>query len=373
MKVPLLDLKAQYEPIKNEINKAIFDVVENQNFILGETVKRFETKIANFIGTKHAIGVSSGSDALLISLMALDLKQSDEIITTPYSFFATAGAISRLGAKPVFAEIDEKTFNLDANEIENKITSKTKAILPVHLFGQIAEMDKILEIAEKYNLKIIEDAAQAIGSEFKNGKQAGTFGTFGCFSFYPSKNLGCFGDAGLVTTNDDELAEKIKILRSHGSKPKYYNKFIGGNFRIDAIQSAVLDVKLNYLENWTKKRQENAKTYDELFKATKLTEKITLPYTCKGNKHIFNQYVICLEERDKLMEFLKLNGIGSEIYYPVTFNNQECFAYLGYKQGDFPKSEKCAKTSLAIPVYPELTLEMQEMVVGKIKEFFSRW
>jgi dTDP-4-amino-4,6-dideoxygalactose transaminase len=387
MKVPLLDLKAQYATIKDEITKALLDCAESQHFILGPEVQKLEEATNKYLHVKHSIGVSSGTDALLVALMAIDLKPDDEVIIPTYSFFATAGVVSRLNGKPVLCDIDPVTFNIDPAKIEALITKKTKAISPVHLYGQCADMDPITEIAKKHNLKIIEDGAQAIGTQYKDGRYVGELGDIGCFSFFPSKNLGGFGDGGLVTANDDELGEKLRILRVHGGKPKYYHKIIGGNFRIDAIQAAVLNVKLPHLQSWTERRQKNAEKYTKLFIENGLAEtegktsfdaknKVLLPkpvYKDTGvkNYHIYNQYVIRVEDREGLRKFLTDNNIGNEIYYPVPFHLQECFQYLGYKKGDFPVAEFCADSSLAIPIYPELTDEQINYTVSKIKEFIG--
>ncbi len=372
MQVPLLDLKAQYQTIKDEIRPVVDEVMESQYFILGPKVKAFEEKVAAYCQTKYAVGVSSGTDALLIALMALDLTAGDEVITTTYSFFATAGSIARLGARPVFVDIDPKTYNIDPTLIEDKITERTKAIIPVHLYGQTADMDGILNIAKKYNLRVIEDAAQAIGSEYKDGRRAGSMGDMGCFSFFPSKNLGGFGDGGMVTTNDEALYEKLVYLRNHGAHPKYYHKIIGGNFRLDAIQAVVLDVKLKHLDDWTSGRQRNAEYYNAGFKARDLQEHITTPFALTGYRHIYNQFIIRTKNRDALLSHLKKADIGCEIYYPVTFNNQECFRYLGYKKGDFPQGEQAADETLAIPIYPELTNEQKDYVMDTVKEFISK-
>jgi dTDP-4-amino-4,6-dideoxygalactose transaminase len=387
MKVPLLDLKAQYATIKDEITKALLDCAESQHFILGPEVQKLEEATNKYLHVKHSIGVSSGTDALLVALMAIDLKPDDEVIIPTYSFFATAGVVSRLNGKPVLCDIDPVTFNIDPAKIEALITKKTKAISPVHLYGQCADMDPIIEIAKKHNFKIIEDGAQAIGTQYKDGRYVGELGDIGCFSFFPSKNLGGFGDGGLVTANDDELGEKLRILRVHGGKPKYYHKIIGGNFRIDAIQAAVLNVKLPHLQSWTERRQKNAEKYTKLFIENGLAEtegktsfdaknKVLLPkpiYKDTGvkNYHIYNQYVIRVEDREGLRKFLTDNNIGNEIYYPVPFHLQECFQYLGYKKGDFPVAEFCADSSLAIPIYPELTDEQINYTVSKIKEFIG--
>ncbi|MCY7361241.1 MAG: DegT/DnrJ/EryC1/StrS family aminotransferase [Ignavibacteria bacterium] len=388
MKVALLDLKAQYKPIKKEIDAALIGVAESQNCILGAEVEKLEKSLSEYLECKYAIGVSSGTDALLIALMAIDIKPDDEVIIPTYSFFATAGVVSRLNAKPVFIDSYPVTFNLDPAKLRSLITKKTKAIVPVHLYGQSCEMDEIVKIAKEFGLKVIEDGAQAIGSQYKDGRKVGNIGDIGCFSFYPSKNLGCFGDGGLVTTNDEALAEKLRILRVHGGKPKYFHKIIGGNFRIDAIQAAVLNVKLPHLDSWTKKRQENAELYTKSFVAAGLAEEVgRIKYDANNTAllpkavykefnlkyfHIYNQYVIRVENRDELRKHLTANEIGSEIYYPVPFHQQECFRYLGYKTGDFPVSEWCAKDSVALPIYPELTNEQIEFVVNTIKDFLKK-
>ncbi len=370
--VPLLDLKAQYATIRQQIEPVLKDVVESQYFILGPKVKELEGKIAAYSQCSHAIGVSSGTDALLIALMAIDLKPGDEVITTPFSFFATAGVIARLNAKPVFIDIQEDTYNLDPSKIEAAISDKTKAIIPVHLFGQMAAMDPIMEIANKYKLFVIEDAAQAIGSEDEKGRRAGSIGHMGCFSFFPSKNLGGFGDAGMVVTNDEGLANKLIKLRVHGSEPKYYHQIVGGNFRIDALQAAILSIKLDYLDQWTESRQKNAREYIEKFKENGLEKDLGLPGLKKGYRHIYNQFVLRSSKRDDLIKHLRDHNIGCEIYYPVTLSDQECFAYLNYKNGDFPVSEKAAEEVLAIPIYPELTQAQKSYIVETITGFYDK-
>ncbi|MGK9367276.1 DegT/DnrJ/EryC1/StrS family aminotransferase [Melioribacter sp. Ez-97] len=386
MKVPLLDLKPQYQSIKEEIDRAIMKVVESQYFILGPEVEALEKEICEYTGAKFAVGVSSGTDALLLSLMALGIKSGDEVILPTYSFFATAGVVARLDATPVFTDIDPVTFNIDVKEIEKKITPRTKAIIPVHLYGQSAEMDGIMEIARKHNLFVVEDGAQAIGVQYKDGRFVGTIGHTGCFSFFPSKNLGGFGDGGIVTTNDEEIYHRLKIMRVHGMEPKYYHKVIGGNFRLDALQAAVLRVKLPHLDKWSEKRRANARLYCELFAKTGLVDdkknylkpgKIILPDAVYENinglrnYHIYNQFVIRVANRDALLEHLKKNEIGCEVYYPVPFHRQECFAYLNAVDGDYPVSNLAAETSLALPIYPELTGEQIEYVVQKIDEFYK--
>jgi dTDP-4-amino-4,6-dideoxygalactose transaminase len=366
--VPLLDLHSQYAAIKGEIDAAIQRVVDSQFFINGPEVTELEKQIAEYCGAKHCIAVSSGTDALIVALMALDIQPGDEVITTPYTFFATAGSIVRLGAKPVFVDIDPATFNIDPNRIEGQITARTRAIIPVHLFGQCAEMDPILEIAQRRGLAVIEDAAQAIGSEYR-GRRAGSMGDLACFSFFPSKNLGAFGDGGAVVSNDDALAEKVLLLRNHGAKPKYFHKIVGGNFRLDTIQAAVLQVKLRYLDQWSAKRQQHAAYYDAaIARDARLRSTITPPAVVRS-RHIFNQYVIRLENREQLRDHLKHNQVGTEIYYPVPMHVQECFENLGYRAGDFPESERAANTSLALPIFPELTGAQKQQVVDALTSF----
>jgi dTDP-4-amino-4,6-dideoxygalactose transaminase len=378
MKVPLLDLKEQYKTIKKEVLKTAEELFESQYFILGPRVTDLEEKIADYCSSKHAVGVSSGTDALLISLMAIDTGLKDMVITTPYTFFATAGSIARTGAKPLFVDIYPKTFNISSECLESVVDSmprtelkKLKAVIPVHLYGQCADMAPILEICKKYNLVVIEDAAQAIGAEYQ-GQRAGSMGDFGCFSFFPSKNLGAFGDGGIVTTNSDEFYDKLCILRTHGSRPKYYHKLIGGNFRLDAFQAAVVSIKLKYLDQWTKARQENAKKYRALFSHAGLEDVVELPYE-KEDRHIYNQFVIRVgERRDDLRGFLSDAGIGTEVYYPVPLHLQDCFSDLNYKKGDFPQAEHAALHTLALPIYPELSDDQIEYVVEKIKGFYLK-
>lgn len=366
--VPLLDLKAQYRAIAAEIDATIKRVVESQMFILGPEVAAMEKAIADYCCAKYCVGVSSGTDALLMALMALDVGPGDEVITTTYSFFATAGSIARLGAKPVFVDIDPATFNIDPGQIQERITARTKAIMPVHLYGQCADMDPINAIAERYGLAVIEDAAQAIGAEYR-GKRAGAMSSMGCFSFFPSKNLGAFGDAGAVTTNDAALDEKLRYLRMHGMNPKYYHKMIGGNFRIDALQAAILSVKLKHLDQWTAARQANAKYYTTALAGVGASGPDLQTPAVVQNRHIFNQYVVRSTDRDGLLNQLKSNGIGAEIYYPVPLHLQECFGYLGYREGDFPRSEAAANSTLALPIYPELTQDQKQAVVQAIASF----
>ena len=374
--VPLLDLKAQYQTIKQEILDATAEVYDSQRFILGPKVDAMEADVARYCDTPFCLGVSSGTDALLISLMALGLGPESAVITTPYSFFATAGVVARTGAQIVFSDIDPKTYNLDPKALEdtlNALSPETKdrlrAVIPVHLYGQCADMDPILEIAEKHGLAVVEDAAQAIGSTYK-GKRAGSMGDFGCFSFFPSKNLGAFGDAGAVVTQDGEMHEKLRRLRMHGAHPKYYHKFVGGNFRIDALQAAIISVKLKHLDAWTEKRRENARFYTGLFEEKGLADFVSFP-EIMFDRHIYNQFVIRVSKnRDELKQHLANQKIGTEIYYPVPLHLQECFQYLGYQQGRFPHAEQAAQTTLALPVYPELTCDQQAMVVEAIASFF---
>ena len=372
MNVPLLDLKAQYHSIKSEIDAVVAEVFESQYFILGPKVTGCERAIAEYCGCPHAVGVSSGTDALLMALMAEGVGAGDEVITSPYTFFATAGSIARTGAQPVFVDIDPVTFNIDPAQIERRITPQTRAIMPVHLYGQMAEMDPIMEIARKHNLVVIEDAAQAIGSEYQ-GRRAGSIGHYGCFSFFPSKNLGGAGDGGMVTTRDPARADKLVHLRNHGMNPKYYHKMIGGNFRLDALQAAVVGVKLKHLDAWSEARRKNADRYTRLFTESSLVKsgRIKLPVV-RTNRHIFNQYVVRVERRDDLMSFFKQREIGCEVYYPVPLHLQECFAYLGYHSGDFPESEKAALETMALPVYPELTGEQAGYVVQSVVDFYGK-
>lgn len=371
MKVPLLDLHSQYAGIRDEIQKAILDVLESQRFILGPVVEECERRIAEYSGCQHAVGVSSGSDALLACLMCEGIGPGDEVITTPYTFFATVGCICRVGARPVFVDICPDTYNLDAGQVESRLTSNTKAIIPVHLFGQCAQMDSICDIAERHHLIVIEDAAQAIGAEFK-GRRAGSMGHYGCVSFFPSKNLGCAGDGGMIVTNTAARAEKLRILRGHGAKPKYHHSLIGGNFRLDALQAAVVNVKLDYLDAWTRARCENADRYRELFSKAGLDSErdVRLPSTVADDRQIFNQFVIRVDRRDELARHLRERGIATEVYYPVPLHLQECFLHLGHSKGDLPESEAAAEETLALPIYPELEMTQQQAVVDAIQEFY---
>jgi dTDP-4-amino-4,6-dideoxygalactose transaminase len=367
--IPLLDLKAQYSTIRSEVREAIERVVESQHFILGPEVEGSEREIAAFCNVRFAIGVSSGTDALLAALMAIRVGPGDEVITTAYSFFATAGVIARLGARPVFVDIDSRTFNLESTEVGRKITSRTKAVMPVHLFGQCAAMDPMMEIVKSKGIHVIEDAAQAIGARDDKGRQAGTIGHMGCFSFFPSKNLGAFGDGGMVVTNDEKLADVVKVLRVHGAKPQYHHSLVGGNFRLDALQAAILRVKLKHLTRWTEMRRSNASRYRSLFEEMGLLECVSVPEDSAG--HIYNQFVGRFPDRDRLQRFLREKEVETEVYYPIPLHLQDCFSDLGYQTGDFPNAEAAAGDSLALPIYPELTEEQQHYVVDQIRAFYQ--
>ena len=369
--VPLLDLQAQYAPIRDEILAAMTRVCDSQRFIMGPEITSLERELAALIGVDHAVAVSSGTDALLLALMALNVGPGDEVITSTYSFFATAGVVARLGARPVLVDIDPVTYNIDTAAIEAAITPRTRAIMPVHLFGLCADMDPILAVASRAGVPVVEDAAQAIGSTYQ-GRPAGAMGAFGCFSFFPSKNLGAFGDAGLVTTNDAALAKRAQLLRVHGMEPKYYHHVVGGNFRMDALQAAVLRVKAPHLARWTEARRLNASRYQTLFLAAGLLDRIVLPVEPEGLHHIFNQFVIRVPHRDGLKAFLDARQIGNEVYYPVPFHLQPCFAGLGYARGAFHHAERAADQTIAIPIYSELSLDQQRTVVAAIAEFAGR-
>jgi dTDP-4-amino-4,6-dideoxygalactose transaminase len=371
VKVPLLDLRAQYQPIRKEIMAALESVCDEQAFILGARVADLEKDIQGYVGVSHAVGVASGSDALLLALMTCGVGPGDEVVTVPYTFFATAGSISRLGAKPVFVDIKPDTYNLDPALLESALTPKTKAVMPVHLYGQCAEMEPILTVAARRKIPVIEDAAQAIGAA-RRGRHAGTLGQVGCFSFFPSKNLGGFGDGGMVTTNDQALADRVRMLRVHGSRVKYVHEVIGMNSRLDALQAAVLRIKLTYLEEWTKGRQRNAARYDALFKDAGLLDRVTLPAVTAENRHVYNQYVIRVPQRDQLRTFLQEQGVGTEIYYPSPLHLQVCYRDLGYREGSFPQAERAAKETLALPIFAELTADQQAYVVETIKKFFGK-
>ena len=366
MQVVMLDLKAQFAKYKSELMRAVEDVCNSQILCLGPAVEKFEKEAASYCGCKYATGVSSGTDALLLSLMAAGIVPGDEVITTPFTFFATAGTVSRLGAKPVFVDVDAETYNIDPAKIEAKITKKTRAIIPVHIFGQIAQMKPIMEIARKHKLLVIEDAAQAMGAT-QDGKQAGSIGDIGCYSFYPTKNIGAFGDAGMVVTNDAALAEKIRLMRVHGENPRYFYRMIGGNFRMDNIQGAVLSVKLKYLDEWNKKRRDNAAIYNRMFSGTVVKPQKIEP----NNTSIYHQYTITVPKREQLQAYLTKQSIGSGIFYPQPLHLQDCFKELGYKKGDFPAAEELTENVLSLPIYQELTTEQIEHVGKTVLEFYK--
>jgi dTDP-4-amino-4,6-dideoxygalactose transaminase len=384
--VPLLDLKAQFSQIRGEVMPIIEQVCASQQFILGEQVRSLEAELASYCGATCGVGVSSGTDALLLALLALGIGVGDEVITSPFTFFATAGTIARVGARPAFCDIDPVTFNLSPPAVDafverhcevrngvlvNRATGgRVRGLMPVHLYGQAADMDPLMAIARRHGLKVIEDAAQAIGTEYR-GRRVGSIGDIGAFSFFPSKNLGAFGDAGLCTTGDADLAEHMRVLRVHGGKPKYYHAFIGGNFRIDELQAAVLRVKLKYLDGWTEGRRRNAAIYDAAFAEAQLGEALIMPGVTPGGRHIFNQYVVRVRHRDALKVFLADHGIGTEIYYPVPLHLQRCFDYLGHASGDFPESERASAETLALPIYPELERAQLTQVVSTIARFYA--
>ena len=367
MKVPLLDLQAQYASIRGDVLAAITRVCDSQQFIMGPEVEQLERELASTLGVRSAVAVSSGTDALLVAMMALGIGPGDEVITPTFSFFATAGCVARLGARPVFVDIDPDTLMLDAARVRAALTPRTRAIVPVHLYGLCADMDPLLDIARTARLPLIEDAAQAIGATYK-GRAAGTIGTVACFSFFPSKNLGAYGDAGLVTTEDDRLANRIRLLRIHGAEPKYYHREVGGNFRLDALQAAVLRVKLPHLAAWNERRRANAARYRTLFEAAGLPSRVTLPIQPPGRTHIYHQYVVRVPHRDAVRHHLASREIGTDIYYPVPFHRQECFAHLGYPADGFPHADKAAAEVLALPIYPELTEAQQAHVVRSLAE-----
>lgn len=385
MQVPLLDLKGQYRPLRAEIEAAIREVCDEQRFVLGPKVAELEAKVAEYSHTKHGLGLSSGTDALLLALMALDIGSGDEVITTPFTFFATAGVIARLGARPFFCDIDPATFNLDPSAVRAAIAERCdlkgdrlvnretggviRALLPVHLYGQMADVDAFMSIARQYRLSVIEDAAQAIGAALADGRRAGSIGDVGCLSFFPTKNLGAFGDAGMNVSNDSALHERMRILRVHGGEPKYYHSLIGGNFRLDELQAAVLVIKLRHLDEWTRARQANAAHYDELFRNADLGKAVQVPTRVPECRHIFNQYVIRVRQRDELKKHLTANGVGTEIYYPLPLHAQKCFAYLEHEPNDFPQAQHAAAEVLALPIYPELTAEQREYVVRQVAAF----
>jgi dTDP-4-amino-4,6-dideoxygalactose transaminase len=386
MQVPLLDLKGQYAPLREEIEAAIRQVCDEQRFVLGPNVTQLEAQVAEYSQTKHGLGVSSGTDALLLALMALGIGVGDEVITSPFTFFATAGVVARLGARPFFCDIDPATFNLDPTAVKEAIAERCeqrgdrlvnratggviKAILPVHLYGQMADLDSLLSIARQYRLAVVEDAAQAIGAALADGRRAGSVGDVGCLSFFPTKNLGAFGDAGMCVCNDSALFDRMRILRVHGGEPKYYHSVVGGNFRLDELQAAVLVIKLKHLDAWTRSRHANADRYDELIRAAELAKAVQVPTRVRGFRHIFNQYVIRTSKRDELRAHLASKGIGTEIYYPLPLHAQRCFAYLEHEPEDFPESQRAAEEVLALPIYPELKPEQLEYVVQQVRAFF---
>lgn len=391
MKVPLLDLTQQYGKIAAEVQAAIGRVCASQQFILGPQVRELEQRMAGYTGCAHGIGVSSGTDALLLGLMALGVGPGDAVITSPFTFFATAGTIARLGARPVFCDIDPATFNLAPSRVEELIARdcevrgdgsgrqvihrktgcRVKAIMPVHLYGQLCEMDAFMEIAGRLGLHVIEDAAQAIGAQDRKGRMAGSIGHVGCFSYFPTKNLGAFGDAGMCTTNDAALAERMRVLRVHGMEPKYHHSLIGGNFRLDEIQAAVLNVKLPFLDGWMAERDAHARQYTQRLQAMKGADKVVAPIHAHGGRHVWNQYVIRVQRRDELRQYLSAAGIGTEIYYPIPLHQQECFAYLDYRTGEMPESERASGEVLALPVFPELTAAQIDYVAGTIERFYT--
>jgi dTDP-4-amino-4,6-dideoxygalactose transaminase len=388
MQVPLLDLRAQYAPLRARIEQAIREVCDSQRFVLGPRVAQLERDVAKYSQADHAIGMSSGTDALLVALMALGLGPGDEVITSPFTFFATAGVVARLGARPVFCDIDPQTFNLapsavaefieescesrDGRLLNRRTGGTVRALMPVHLYGQVAEMDALLGIADRFALSVVEDAAQAIGAALPDGRRAGSIGDVGCLSFFPTKNLGAFGDAGMCTTNDPELAKKLHILRVHGGEPKYYHAVIGGNFRLDELQAAVLVIKLEHLDDWTTARQRNAAHYTQAIAAARIAEFVTVPTVSRGSRHIFNQYVIRAARRDELRAHLAERGVGTEIYYPLALHRQQCFAYLGHGPDEFPNSVRASAETLALPIFPELETAQLDYVVDKIAEFYRR-
>lgn len=385
MQVPLLDLKAQYQPLAAAMRAALERVCASQQFILGPEVRALEQAVAAYSQCRHGLGVSSGTDALLLALMALGIGPGDEVLTTPFSFFATAGTIARTGARPLFCDIDPVTFNLDPAAVETflgehcerrgvdlidrRTGGRVRALMPVHLYGQLADMEPLMDSARRHGLHVIEDAAQAIGAADAQGRRAGSFGAVGCLSFFPTKNLGAFGDAGLCLSNEDALHERMEILRVHGGRPKYYHALIGGNFRIDELQAAVLNVKLPHLDAWTAARQRNAAFYDAGLREAQLGERLQTPHAVLGARHIYNQYVVRVHDRDGLRAHLAARGIGTEIYYPVPLHLQQCFAYLGARPGDYPQAERAAAETLALPVYPELTAAQLQYVVEAIRAF----
>ncbi|MBH0169325.1 DegT/DnrJ/EryC1/StrS family aminotransferase [Fictibacillus sp. 18YEL24] len=370
MQIPMLDLSEQYQSLKDEMLTVLDEVMSSSRFILGDNVKKLEADVAAYSNVKNAIGVANGSDAIHIALQACGVKQGDEVITTPFTFFATAGAIARAGATPVFVDIDPVTFNIDPAKIEAAVTNKTKAIIPVHLYGQMADMDPIVEIAKKHNIYIVEDAAQAIGASYK-GKKVGEQGDAATFSFFPTKNLGAYGDGGMIVANNDEIADTMRVIRVHGSKPKYYHHILGYNSRLDELQAAVLNVKFPHLDKWSSLRREKAKNYTELLTEA-LGDKVVTPVEAEDRYHVFHQYTIRVEKRDELQKFLQENGVQTMVYYPLPLHVQPVFKELGYKEGDFPISEKAAKEAVSLPMFPELKIEQQKYVVEQIAAFYKQ-
>jgi dTDP-4-amino-4,6-dideoxygalactose transaminase len=371
MQVPMLDLQAQYRPIRDDVLDVVTRVCDSQRFIMGPEVEGLERDLAAYLGVTHAVGVSSGTDALLLAMMALGIGPGDEVVTSTYSFFATAGCVARLGATPVFVDIDPATYNIDPAATAAAVTPRTRAIIPVHLYGQSADLGPLLDVADRAGVPLIEDAAQAIGATYE-GRMVGGFGRAGCFSFFPSKNLGAFGDGGLVATNDDSLAASLRRMRVHGADRQYYHQVIGGNFRLDALQAAILRVKLPHLAGWTEARRRNAARYDRLFADFGLAGRVTLPVTAPGRHHIFNQYVVRVPGRDAVKAHLESRQVGCAIYYPVPFHEQACFAYLGYRTGQFPHAESAARETLALPIYGELTAAQQHYVVSVVADALNR-
>src|SRR2546423_11901071 len=371
MSVPLLDLRAQYSAIRDRVRESVDRVFESQAFVLGAEVEALEEEVARYSQTRHAIACASGSDALLLAMMALDVKAGDEVITTPHTFFATASSVTRLGARPIFVDIDPRTYNINPASIEAAITERTRAIMPVHIYGQCAEMDEILEVAARHSIAVVEDAAQAIGAEDR-GRRAGSMGAIGCLSFYPSKNLGAAGDGGMVITSDDCHAQRLRMLHVHGEENKYHHDLVGINSRLDELQAAVLRVKLQHLEDWTRARERKAQQYELLFIDAGLREHVTTPYSRSDGRHVFHLFVIRVsaDRRDELREYLSAHGVGNGVYYPVPQHLQKCFAYLGYQTGDLPLTEAAAAETVALPMYPELTDAQQDYVVGTVAEFF---
>ena len=369
MNVPLLDLQAQYVSIRDDLSRAVQQVLDSQRFVLGNEVAELEKSLAHYSNSKYAIGCASGSDALLLALMALDVSDGDEVITTPFSFFATASAVTRTGARPVFVDIDPDTYNLDVSQVENAITGRTRAIMPVHLYGQCADMDPLLELGKKKQIPIVEDAAQAIGAEDSH-RRAGSIGLVGCFSFYPTKNLGGGGDGGMLTTSDDVFAERLKRLRTHGGVTEYEHSEVGLNSRLDELQAAILRVKLPHLDQWSNQRANRAARYSQRFEEAGLSFELHTPFVREEVRHIFHQYVIRVpRHRDHLIDYLRDKGIGTKVYYPIPLHQQQCFSYLGYNEGAFPEAERAAKETLALPMFPELSDEQQDYVVDTIESF----